>query len=673
MLLTKVILKNYGVYRNENVFDFTCTPEKPIILIGGTNGSGKTTLFEAIMLCLYGISFFDKRTTQKQYEKHLANKIHRYLGSPASADYASIVVDFQFFHSGRVDNYTVDRTWRNEDGKIIEDLTIRKNGETLESVDESQWQSFIEELIPLGIIRLFFFDGERIVRIAEDGNEDIEFKSSFESLLGLDLVEQLQSDLTVYIMRHMKGNAKAIREEFDKLIDEKEEPLSEIYLFQAKLSQKNAELDAVNNEIRELENKVSKLGGGYATKREQLKIRKALLETRLATTENNIRTLCAGTLPFATIPHQLELVKKQLKTDECVLKKKFEKEILDESIEKINSYVNSEKFWSEFKIDFNTKKAISEKLTKIFSEKPESKREDIVGMFNFSTIEAANLINVIENVNNNATSLEKETDGFNKITEELEKIETALINAPNDDEIGPLITKLNEQHANLGTLNNEMGYLEQQISSKKAYIKMINKKLRDVVSEKNKNYTAEVQAQLTEKVQKVLQEYSEKLKTEKLRLLENYLLEGIKILMHKEDFIEKVSVDKESFDITLYTENEGPIPKDLLSKGEQQMLATAILLALAKTSGKPLPFMIDTPLARLDVKHRKNLIEKFFPTASHQVIIFSTNAEIDAEYYIKLLPYISRSYALEYIPVKGMTKKHEGYFWNEKGEKLVAV
>ena len=104
------------------------------------------------------------------------------------------------------------------------------------------------------------------------------------------------------------------------------------------------------------------------------------------------------------------------------------------------------------------------------------------------------------------------------------------------------------------------------------------------------------------------------------------------------------------------------------------MFATAVLWALAKTSGKPLPFIIDTPLARLDIEHRSNLVEKFFPVASHQVIIFSTDSEIGASDYQKLLPSISRTYAMEYISGKGKTEKHDDqYFWNEKGDKVIAA
>ena len=94
MLLTKVTLSNYGVYRDKNEFDFRCDLDKPVILCGGTNGAGKTTLFESVMLCLYGISFFDKKITQKQYHEFLGRKIHRFLGTPVSASEASITVEF---------------------------------------------------------------------------------------------------------------------------------------------------------------------------------------------------------------------------------------------------------------------------------------------------------------------------------------------------------------------------------------------------------------------------------------------------------------------------------------------------------------------------------------------------------------------------------------------------
>ena len=94
LLLTEITLQDYSVYKGKNTFDFTCSPDKPIIVIGGENGAGKTTLFESIMLCLYGISIMGKQCTRSTYEKFLSRKIHRYLKSSTSADHALITVKF---------------------------------------------------------------------------------------------------------------------------------------------------------------------------------------------------------------------------------------------------------------------------------------------------------------------------------------------------------------------------------------------------------------------------------------------------------------------------------------------------------------------------------------------------------------------------------------------------
>ena len=197
--------------------------------------------------------------------------------------------------------------------------------------------------------------------------------------------------------------------------------------------------------------------------------------------------------------------------------------------------------------------------------------------------------------------------------------------------------------------------------------------MRELVTEKHKNKRKLRGTDIAEKVENVLEEYSQKLRESKLKLLQDYLLQGIQMLIHKDNFIEKVLIDKETFEVTLYRENDDEMLKSELSKGEQQMFATAVLWALAKTSGRPLPFIIDTPLARLDNEHRVSLIEKFFPIASHQVLIFSTDTEVDQNFYPKLQSYITRSYSMIYDSKKGRTTKRDGYFWDEKGEKVIEV
>ena len=174
-------------------------------------------------------------------------------------------------------------------------------------------------------------------------------------------------------------------------------------------------------------------------------------------------------------------------------------------------------------------------------------------------------------------------------------------------------------------------------------------------------------------VQDALKDYANLLRGKKLKLLENYILDKLQVLLHKKDFIEKISIDRETFDVKLYKGNDDEISKNMLSKGELQMYATAVVWGLALTSGRPLPFMIDTPLARLDEKHRNSIVEKFYPNASHQTIILSTDSEINFEYYQKLEPYISSSFVIQYDSDSGSTKKHDTYFFDKKGEKIIEV
>ena len=673
MHLTKVTLKNYGVYRDKVEFDLTTTPDKPIILIGGTNGAGKTTLFESILIGFYGQSYFDKKTTRKEYEKFLGNKVHRYLGTTAAADSTSIIVDFKFYHNGIVDDYTVDRTWYDNDGRLTEELKIKKNNKRLDSVEESQWQSFIEELIPKGIAKLFFFDGEKIVKMTEDENEEIEIKSSFDSLLGLDVVEQLHSDLRIHIMRNMKDNSKTIDAQYNGFIHEKEEIVKDLERLERNIVSKTNNQENILSEIHTLEDKISKIGGGFASKREDLRLKKASLEITHTVSESELKSLLSGPMPFCLIPKQIKSLQNQIKKDSEITKKQFEKEILDEKLNQILAVLNQKTLWKKIPKDSQIKELLNSKITKVFESKKSSKQE-MKNLFNFSLLESTNILNLLHNlVTTHIPKLEHESLQFDKISDELNQIETALSNAPNDDEIGPLISKLNSLHKEQGVLENEIDHMESKVSTQNTYLKMINHKIRNIVADQYKDKSAGVQVQLATKVQKVLDEYILKLKEKKLQLLEVYLLEELRRLLHKENLITKVTINKISFEITLYDKDENAIPKDLLSKGEQQMFATGVLLALARTSGKPLPFMIDTPLARLDVSHRDNMIEKFFPYASHQVVIFSTDSEISEDYYRQLLPYLSRSYAMEYMPGKGKTKQHLGYFWNDKGERIVAV
>jgi len=144
--------------------------------------------------------------------------------------------------------------------------------------------------------------------------------------------------------------------------------------------------------------------------------------------------------------------------------------------------------------------------------------------------------------------------------------------------------------------------------------------------------------------------------------LESLMLESFRRLLRKTDLIGNLVINPETFEVTLTGRDGKTLPFDRLSAGEKQLLATSLLWGLARASGRPVPTIIDTPLGRLDSSHRRHLIERYFPNASHQVLLLSTDEEIVGSYYAALKPYITRSYLLTHNEELGQTKMEPGYF-----------
>ena len=141
------------------------------------------------------------------------------------------------------------------------------------------------------------------------------------------------------------------------------------------------------------------------------------------------------------------------------------------------------------------------------------------------------------------------------------------------------------------------------------------------------------------------------------------ILDSFNNLHRKKDFVKSIKIDTQTFNLKIFEKKNVEVDTDKLSAGERQLLAVAILWGLAKASNSSAPTIIDTPLGRLDSDHRINLVEKYFPTASKQVILLSTDEEINKKYHKFIKPYLTRSYKIEYDQSINGSKSQEGYFF----------
>ena len=658
MIIRQLILTDYGPYGGEHTFELDTSPGKPVILVGGRNGDGKTTWFESIPLCLYGYQY--GRSGRKSYEERLRRLIHRSGDGrmEISERRTSIQVKFQISSGGTLAEYMVKRSWRAYRNGVSEELDVKRKTadeyENLDSVEQDQWQSFVTGLIPPGIADLFFFDGEKVAQMAEGGRENSAIRTAFNTLLGLDIVERLRADLRTNLVRNLTGDDTHIREEVQRLEAGKAEMEQTATRTKDTRTRKISEITRVRGQIQAIEDKLESLGGGYAKKRQDIRERLASKEAVAGVLTRRIGVLCAAELPFGMMPRQLAEVKEQMEVDAAAARRAAEVRIIDEALYGIREAA------ATHTIPPDAADAIMDAV-RALAPRP----SDAAEVFGFSTMQREKLYGVMERSLGSVPAEAAEASGeYTETSREISRLRSMLDNAPADDEIGPLVSEVAHLHNEAGRLEAEVEHLDMETSKQEALIRQTNARIRDKVNSRYESEKSRRMAALTKEVDGVLDEYARRLRTKKIGMLERYVGDAAQTLLHKRNFMHHISIDPETFETTIYDANDNEIPRDTLSQGELQMMATSVLWGLARTSGRPLPFMIDTPLARLDAEHRSNLTERFFPLASHQILLFSTDTEIRVDDYAKLRRYVSRSYTIQHDPASAGTKVRRGYFWD---------
>ncbi|HET9504814.1 MAG TPA: hypothetical protein VFO93_14820 [Hymenobacter sp.] len=199
--------------------------------------------------------------------------------------------------------------------------------------------------------------------------------------------------------------------------------------------------------------------------------------------------------------------------------------------------------------------------------------------------------------------------------------------------------RLTEQ---VGGLEHSNGQHQLGIVQKTKQLEDLKKKLKSTEQDQEKDALTEVLAQR-------LKEYIVLYKQRKKKSLEEQIKKGLKMLMHKKNFIKRVEVRimGDLIEIELFNKRDEVILKEGLSKGEQQLYATALLYGLVEESEFDFPVFIDSPMQKFDDQHAENIVKHFYPSIAHQVILFPLiNKELTQREYEMLRPRVARSYLI---------------------------
>jgi len=672
MILTRLTLTNFGVFRGRQSISLQPQKGKPIVLIGGKNGAGKTTFLEAIRLCFYGSQGFGFHS-RDEYLKYLDGRIHTNASSIIQPTTASVAAEFQYSDLEAVHAYKISRFWeRRNTGKVHETLTVERNGKLLDDIAADYWPEFVRDLIPPGVAQLFFFDGEKIQHLADDTSDQRELSEAMKALLGLDVVERLETDLEIYRSRVIKTlrNVDGSRE-----VEELMQELQHLERTLAELRNVREGQEAAISDLRlrvgSLQDKITAQGGSFVRNREKLVHDRAVLETQVAQVETGLRDMCGGLLPFTLVPQLSEQLRIQLRAEQAGTELESGKRLVQSTKSHVLSQLDKAEFWEEFpKLTPTTiRKKLTNRIGKLFEEVvTETDANGAEFIHQLSPILIRQLIAWLDGAGELKKVVLEQGAALERLNRDLHRVEDELRKVPADELLKPLLEELQKLNDDLAEAGKSAVLTDDKIKNAELELSVVRRRYTQSVEKLAAQATQGSRVHLVPKIQQVLSEFKSALLCKKLIQLQTDVTSSFNALCRKKDSVREITISPDDFSVVFKSRDHRPIPKSQLSAGEKQIYAISMLWGLAKTSGRPLPIIIDTPLGRLDTDHRKLLTEHYFPFASHQVIILSTDSEIDQVYFGDLRQSISQAYRLDFSAEEHGTRLNSGYFWNHANE-----
>lgn len=645
MIIKELMLHNFGVYAGSNVFSFN--GQKPIVLIGGMNGRGKTTFLDAVLLALYGSnSFAYTESVYKSYGQYLKSFVNKSDGTYNT----HVTLEFTI-GTGNTETYKIRRSWSGDKKRVAEQIQVWKNGIKDGFLTEN-WSLFIENLMPSGLSNFFFFDGEKIAELAVEETSE-QMKDSIKMLLGISVIDSLQGDLTRVASRAEKQQSDSSEAQaIDTLRTERDQAAVALARAEEELATLRAKQEKLARQIEAKKQEYSAKGGDIYAQRQQLYTNRTAIVSRIETLEERLVADAASELPLSMVRKLLSAIHQKAESE-------HEQKLLGSTLKKLESLFGNYKH-----ADSAERETISKFIEYVRSTaKPNS--EYIFGELSDSSISKLKVL------------LDSQL-AANRHDIRMRKLELADLHRQRDQLDNYLSIEIDEKtitklYRQIRELEQEQIDLEVQVQSKEEECRALNgksiaaattfKKALEVYIKKVEfNDDSERILKYAHMASAILEEYTKRLQRRKVAAVAKTMTECYKALANKTTLIDRIEMDPETLDLCYISPEENEVDRASLSAGEKQLMVISLLWALARCSKKKLPVIIDTPLSRLDSAHRSSVIQTYFPQASEQTIILSTDTEIDQTYYQLMKHNIGDEFTLVYNNDTKSTSISRGYF-----------
>lgn len=656
MVIKKITLRNFGPFLGEHSLDLSTTPDKPLILVGALNGGGKTSILEATRLTLYGSECGNGKLRSMKYKDYLRMCMNN---SASKGSITSTELIFSRNEEGLTKEIRVVRAWSEMNDDIDESVSVFIDGELEDALsNDAGWNSYMSACLPSKLAHLFLFDGEQILHGGAGGVSPI-LKDGVYSLLGIETIDKLTKDLELFE-----------RKQLGDLI--KKSALKELKSFEAEIQAMSTKLQSMKEErkaqdelLRSSEELLSRRKAEFAKNGGDEYRNLSQTTKELEEKQAQLESINNELIEVFTGPLNLEITINQLKQIQKRAKDESESRIADASIELLRS--RDKAFTKEIldKLETATKEKIAAWLTRDIEKRQASILEIPRLGLDEGISENIKILteHTIPQLRTKADTLIRHQS---KVEDEINTLEDKLRQVPSKEYIREQETLLNQATldmqmitAGLSSLDADIAILEKALLDKESALRAF--KLDNIDAAASGAEAMRLQRQ-TAKSLATLAEFKKKLIAENISLIQSLIEESLQRLLRKLSLIKKLTIDPETFEIHLENPAGATVLWQQMSAGEQQIVTTAIIWGLARASGHVFPMMVDTPLGRLDESHRGKLLENYYPEASHQVILLSTDKEIGPKERDSLKDHVARTYLVMHNMQTKVSDLTEGYF-----------
>lgn len=698
MKIKQLTLNNIGPFAGEHNFLFqTDNPQKQIVLIGGRNGAGKTTLFESIRLCLYGYKLYGYRQNSQTY----INKIKRLINdevksvSPAIARITmQVLIEDGYANSV----FEISREWILNGNTLKESLHIYRNGDLLTPEQMQDFDNYLMQVIPPALFNFHFFDGEKVSNFVFDRANGQTFRKAFLQICGLDTFDLIEEQLQHNTQTTKDNSQNLIQEEYAaarmKLVEAKESHSAALQ----KIQGIQAETDALQDQITILDADMKRYGGveGDDWKLYEKEIQEE--ESKREELRHILKAAANDVIPFVILKNQLQALKHQLTVEGKLKRNRLFKD-------KFSDPHLKEKLQQELKagIDSSQIELTDEFMLALYKTLREDIPEHEVEFLQVSENDSMELLAKIHHYQN--YDIQSLIDAEKSLEESL--VRTKELRAQMDSkevvDSNHYLAKKNELLLHLDTARQQF-FAEKDVLSEAEIVLQTAERAYQKAYEKYRAMLKEKSvSDMAARALLAFGELKQNLYAKYISQVEEAFSRNFHNLISKTDLIDGIYIDS-AFEVVAYRMQEVDIAhvfeeiqeygeeyvftnigerayeivKDSkfsdgkitvpikveqhFSAGEQQIFVMSLYQSLAGIRTSELPFVIDTPLARIDSEHRRNILDHFFSQLPGQVIILSTDEEINSEGIEVLSAKISDVYLIEHQEGGTTSVSREAYF-----------